>query len=618
MAVGDAEAQPSAGSQGWLQAREATPPRDVARMSLAVVALLVVVLAGLALFTSFTLEPLQGDPSPTPGGGEDGADDGQGDGGGSVCENVGDFFFGSFLFFLVVTLVLFGLGVVFRDRSPYGFGGSLWGILSIVSAVLTVLVFGAWRLMVALCDGQVDCENANNGSFTAFWVLLLATAVSIGVGIALSHLKRRNFFVTGWGLLGVLLYLPTILVGFTWFIVRTVCSEFLTCATRDEFLNQLGTVFFVALAVALVAAFIGWWVQQRYGHGMFKSGWAVLSILFLVLAATSGAGWLFVNDLTIPGCDPMEPQEEEEAQTCEEIKADLQQRLGAVFWTLAGLALVLFVLAFVLKRDKNANVFASIWAILGYIALGLAVLVGIFFLLAGTLCGDEGDYEDPDEGDQDGEPGDPGDGDGGDGGGGGDGGDGGGGGSGGSGGGGGSGDGGGGGSGPGIDGGGSQGPGDVSAPPLQLDPNSLKWVLIVLAGLAALVVLGVVLFRMRRTPGESGASGAPMVDPAQRKRLMQILAQGKLQSRDTVIAAYRGFLAFSDQEGLRIRPEETPREHARRVATKCAVPHEELTGLVGAYEVARLSDREPTLDERDQAIAVGKTFYDRTTGVGTS
>lgn len=145
----------------------------------------------------------------------------------------------------------------------------------------------------------------------------------------------------------------------------------------------------------------------------------------------------------------------------------------------------------------------------------------------------------------------------------------------------------------------------------------MKWVMIILAGLAALIVLGVVLFRMRGAGKESGG-GPPAVDTAQRKRLMQILAQGKLHSRDTVIAAYRGFLAFSEREGLQIRPEETPREHARRVAAECAVPQEELTGLVGAYEVARLSDREPNRSEREQAIAVGKSFFDRAKEVGVS
>lgn len=567
-------------------------PRAFARTAIAVAAVLIAVLATLALLDAFLIEPSPGDPSPRPGGGQEQGGGGEG-GSGPTCEGIAKGFFWAFIVAGAVSFGLFGVAVWRRDRWNGKIGASPWGILSVVGAFLTVILYGCWRLLDTLCAGEANCDNANDGTFTSFLVLVALTLVGIGLGIYFAWRNRSNFFTTGWGLLGVIFYVPALLTGFAWFFVRTVCSENLSCRTRDEFLATLAWVYWLSLIVALAAVAMGIFAKMRWGQGFFRSGWGVLVILLGLLSVFAGSGWLYVNDIKIPGCDTLDPLEQ--PQTCEAMREDLQGGLGLMFWILVGVGVAGLVTALALHRQKLKNAWGSPFAVLGYITLSAALLVGLAWLLAGSLCG-QGDDENQGQGDGDGgQNGDQqGGGDGGDGPSGGD-------------------PGGGQGGDPGTGGnqagpgGGSGGLGDANplTTPLEFDPQMLTWLLV---AFAVLVGIALLVYLLRFRPGRDGKgiptpAGAENVQAGDQKRLLGLLAQGQLESRDAVIAAYRAFLAWSVERGLAKEVQETPREHAERVRQAYpVVTQESMRGFVRAYEVARLSPRDPTPDERAGAI----------------
>ncbi len=577
---------------GWARARDPVNARTVLRMVLGFTAILVIVLAGLALLNSFFVELAPGQPDPDPGGGEEG--DSGGGGEGPTCENYEKGFQWTFIVLTVAAVALFGVAVARREHSGGHIGTSIWGILSILTAFLAVMAFGAWRVIQSICNNALTCESANDGTYSAFIFLLVLTLAAMGAGIVFSHIQRRQFLGTGWGLLGLLMYLPTVLTGFAWFTLRTFCTPDLSCALRDEFLSGLATVFWFSLVGAVLATVVGILVQKRYNHGVFKSGWAILAICLGLLAVFAGAGWLFVDGLTIPGCDEIEPEEPEEPKTCEEIQDDLQDRITTAMIVVAAVIAALALVGMIVHRKDLKRFWASPWAIGAYIALVLLLLLGIAFLLAGTMCGEGDTGEEGDDGDGDGGGSDGGSG-GGDGGGGG--------GSGGSG-------GGGGGGGDGSQtggGGGGGGTGDANPlqAPVEIDPASLTWLLVALLVVAGVAVL-IVLLRWRGNKLGGGDAGAVLAQDSlkarERQNVMELLAQGKLAGADEVIAAYRAFVDWASTRDLGVHANETAREHAQRVAGAYAVPKDAMRDFIQAYEVARLSQRTPSQKQREQAV----------------
>jgi hypothetical protein len=62
---------------------------------------------------------------------------------------------------------------------------------------------------------------------------------------------------------------------------------------------------------------------------------------------------------------------------------------------------------------------------------------------------------------------------------------------------------------------------------------------------------------------------------------------------------------------------ETPTEHGRRVVAKYPIPRDSMDDFVRAYEIASLSAREPTADERSRAVRFSKEIVGRPTGQAT-
>jgi flagellar basal body-associated protein FliL len=322
------------------------------------------------------------------------------------------------------------------------------------------------------------------------------------------------------------------------------------------------------------------------------------------LAVLAGGGWLYVDSLTVPGCDEFEFEEPEEPLTCEEMQEELQSRLG---WTMLAVVAVVVAMAGIglfLHRAEPRRFWSSVWAIIAYAGLGLLVLLLIAFFIVGTMCGEGEDgegREDDDgrgDGDGDGRDGDSGPGDTGGGGGGGGGGDGGGAG-------GGSGD----RSGP---GGGGGGVGDANPvnTPIDIDPSALTWLLI-----ALLVVIGVValvmLLRMRRSKEggvPAGVLAAQTLKARARQDMLELIDQQGMQGANEVIAAYRAFIDWTTGRGYALGRDETPREHAERVAGAFAVPKEDVRRFVQAYEIARLSQHVPSAQQREHALRFARTL----------
>lgn len=573
-------------------------------MLLGALAVLIAVIAGLALLNSFFVELAPGQPDPQPGGGTDGTetdpgnrDDGGGGGDDWQCQDYSRLFFWFFVGLASIGVALFAVGVVRREHNDNRIGSSVWGITSVVAIFLAVLAYGVYRVIKVICDGALECGNANDGTYSSFMVLLAATLIALGIGIVLSHMQRRNFLGTGWGLLGMLLYLPAVLVGFTWFLIRTLCTPELSCALRDQFLDDLALIFWCSVAATVVAIGLGWYVRVKHDHGVFKSGWGVIAILAGLLAVLSGAGWLAVDGIELPVCDTMElPEEEleeleEDPPTCEETRDELRGRLLTGIGIALGIGLLALVLGFVVHRDDFRAALVSVFGIIAIIALALAVLLGLAWVLAGSMCG-EGDDGAAGDGDQGAGEGDQGTG-GGDGGGGSPGGD----------------TGSGGGSQPGVGGGGGEtGTANPVTTPVNLDPRMLTWFFIALLAVVGIVAI-VLLLRFRAGPeADAPGTAAPAADAVQageRAQLMAMLRHKPLASDEAVIAAYRAFCAWATARGLAPYTHETPREHAARVGSEYRIPPDTMDGFLHAYEVARLSTRKP--NDAERAAAVGFT-----------
>jgi hypothetical protein len=128
--------------------------------------------------------------------------------------------------------------------------------------------------------------------------------------------------------------------------------------------------------------------------------------------------------------------------------------------------------------------------------------------------------------------------------------------------------------------------------------------LLVLAGALVAGALVVLLMRHRKTllSRTPKVPVAAAVQAQERASLLKLLDNANLKSAEAVIAAYRGYLAWCTARGLAKAPEETPLEHALRVRKSYPVPEPLLRDFVAAYEVARLSTREPSPTERQAAV----------------
>jgi uncharacterized membrane protein YgcG len=567
-------------SAPWVPARDRTDARTAIRIVLGLAAVFIAVLAVLALLNSFFIETAPGPRTPTdPGPGEQPGEQG-GEGDRDVtCQDVVDFLMWVFLGTSGITLVLLGLAVALRRRADGRILTSVWGILAIIGLFFTLLAAGAWRLMDWMCNGAPTCTDLIDGFWVTFLVLICLTVGSVAFGITFAHLRRISFFRTGFGVLGVVLYLPALLTGVIWWVLRTFCNPQLwaeePCVYLQDTMTHLAWIFWVSLAGGVVALAVGIVYQLRTKVGVFRSGWAILSVMLIVLAALSGAGWLGVKEIhdAIPLCNPQEEQppeeEEEEEPTCQ----DILDRIAMVFWIMLGIAVLLIALGLVFNHKDLRDFLTSIWTILAYVVLALAILVGLIFLIVSSFCDGEGD-----------DPGGGGDGTG-------------------------PGDGGGGGGGGGPGGGGGGGSGPVVPRPVAFNPLPLSWVLIVLA---AVLAVGILVLMLRRRPalGKGGVGpGAPPdaeVSAEEKRRLARILAKRSLDSAEAIVAAYRVYLAWAAGNDLAKEPWETPTEHARRVTAKYDVDRDVMREFVAAYEVARMSSRTPTDKERELAIRFSK------------
>jgi uncharacterized protein DUF4129 len=584
----------------WL--RSGFDARTALRLVFGLLFVLVAVLAVLALLNSFFIQPRPEGPVDRPS--QPSAN--QGGGGGASCRDITQVLLWVFVGFGTATLVLFGVAVARREKNEGNIATSLWGILSIIGFFFTLLALGAWRLMDALCNSQPSCDGLSSGAHTTFLFLLALTLGPIGLGIYFAHARKKSFFATGWGLIGVVLYLPTVLAGFFWYLVRLLCSPNLSCATRDRFLDTLAATFWFALIGAVAAIAVGVVVRQRYRLGIFRMGWGVLAVLLGVLAILAACGWLYVDGLKIPGCDPIPPDEPQQQPTCEETRNEIQDRLAIAFFSLLGGAVLGFGLALFLNRPVYRRAFRHWGAVIAYVLLAAALVVGLLHLLAGSMCG-EGNSDQQGQGDgRSGQGGGTG-GSGGSGGGSGGGGTGG----------GGGGSGGGGGGGGGGVGGGGGGAGSAAPVTLVFNPVALTWLLVALG-----VVLGLaLLFYLLRRRKEEALSGGPVAPPppdavhaSEREQLLRLLDRGGLASADAVVAAYRAFLAWAEARNLSKEPTETPAEHGRRVVKAFPIPVSAMDEFVRAYEIARLSGRQPTAEERGLAVRFSKDIAARPGG----
>jgi len=559
----------------WL--RSGYDARTALRLVFGLLFVLIAVLAVLALLNSFFIEPRPTGPNPQP----QPAPSNPG-GGGASCHDITLVLLWVFVGFGTLTLLLFGVAIARREKHGGNIATSIWGILSIIGFFLTLLALGAWRLMDALCNSAPSCDGLSNGAYTTFLFLLVLTLVPIGLAMYFAHAKRKNFFATGWGIIGVVLYLPTLLTGFFWYLVRLLCSPNLGCATRDRFLDTLAATFWLALIGAVVAVAAGLVVRQRYKLGVFRAGWGILAILLVVLAAFAGLGWLQVNSIKIPGCDEIPPQQEYEPPTCVQTRNNLQRELATLFFVLIGGAAIGIGAALFLHRPDYRNAFRHWTAKIAYALLAGSIVAALLYLLAGSMCG-EGNRNDAGRN-------------------------------------GGGGSGGGAGGGGGTGGGGGGGPGGAgSANPtvLNFNPVTLTWLLVALGAVLVAALLFYLLRRRRLEALEGGPVAPPPPDAVQageRQQLLQMLDRGNLKSVDAVIAAYRAFLAWAEARNLHKNPTETPSEHGRRVVKAYPIPLAAMDDFIRAYEVARLSDREPTADERTRAVRFSKDIADRPGG----
>lgn len=588
------------GTDGFLPTGGRAEAASTLRLVLGLVVVLIAILAVVAFLNSLLQEPRPGPVTNTQQGSQGTSGGGSG---GRSCTSFVRFFLGAFVVLGALDLALFGLAIGRRGKHHGNVATSPWGIAATIDFFFVLLALGAWRLMDVLCHSQPNCQGLSNGAYTTFLFLLALTAVPFGLGIFWSHVKRKNFFATGWGILGVVLYLPTLLAGFFWYLVRLFCQPGLSCNARAQLLHTLAWTFWLGLAAAVVAFGLGIFVQREYKHGLWKSGWGILGVLCVLMAVFAGAGWKYVDGLYIPGCDPPRSDQPQEPPTCAKFRDDLQGKLGAAFLALVVGAVAGFVTAAVLRRPDWKRALSHWGAVAGYILLGLAIIVGLLWLLAGGLCG-QGKGQDRGQGGQQG--GSQGGGGGGQqgGGGGGQGGQG-----------GGAGSGGGSGS---NTGGGGGGTGTANPLVIQFNPQALTWLLVAVGALLALGVL-VYLLRRRRMEAIGVRGPAPPPDAVQaseREELLRLLDKGNLNSLEAVIAAYRAFLAWCETRGLHKEPTETPAEHGARVLQAFPVPRGAMDEFLRAYEVARLSGREPTPQERAKAVAFSKEIQNRDTGGG--
>ncbi len=595
---------PTDSAQGFDAARPRDPVVEYIRIGLGVAVLLILVLAGLAFINSFFLEP----PAPEGPGGEpaekEPAESGnEGEGEPRTCERVVGFM--KFFFWIIATstVLSFGLAIVRRSKHQNRIATNPWGILATVLFFASLLFFGLWRISDFVCNESPNCLNMTNGSYSTYLFLISLTLGGVGGGMALAHFRRIPFFQTGFGLIGVVLYIPAILSGFSWYIIRLVCSPRLSCATRDAFLDTLLLTFWLALAGGVVAIFCGVLVMRAMKIDLFRSGWGVLAILLIALSMLAGGGWKLASGIEVPGCDEFTGEE----PTCEGIKADLQSNLKQTIWTLV---IVAFVMGggFYFYRKVPAKFFTSPFAVIAYVLLMLAGLVWLLLIFSGTLCGEQEPTDEPPDVTPTGTPtpgptatgtGSPGP-------------------SGtagstgpgpsgtsGTSGGGGSGSSGGGGQGGGSSGGGGSGGSGIGPPqvPIELGTIPLIWVLVIVGALVVGALL-ILLLRHRKIVLSRSPKMPPaaQVQAAERANLMRMLDNANLKSAEAVIAAYRGFLAWCVQRSLAKADEETPREHAERVRKAYPVPEPAMRAFIAAYEVARLSTREPTLAERQDAV----------------
>ncbi len=563
-----AEGAGSGGSAPWVPARDRTDPRTAFRIAAGLFAVFVAILAVLALLNSFFIQPAPGpvgptaDPSPSPGeqGGEGDVD--------VTCQDVVDFLFWVFVGITGVTLVLLGLAVAFRNKNDGRILTSIWGILAVIGLFFSLLAAGAWRLVDWLCNGAPTCSDLIDGFYVTFLILITLTVGSVIFGIAFAHLRKISFFRTGLGVLGLVLYLPALLTGVGWWVLRTFCNPDLwitrPCTYLQDTMSVLAWIFWLSLIGAIAALVVGilYWRQTKINA--FRSGWAMLSILLVVLSIFSGAGWLGIKAIhdEIDLCNP--PEEEEPPETTEPPEPpqceDILDRIATAFWILMGVVALLIIAGLIFNHKSARDFFTSVWAIIGYVVLAVAILVGLSYLIASSFCDGSSD-----------EPGGGGDG---------------------------SGPGGGGG------GGGGGGAGDQPITPVQFDALPLTWVLIILAVLLGAGLL-LLLFRRRSALGRAGPAGAPPeaeVPTDEMRKLREILDKRKLESKDAVVAAYRVFLAWAAGQDLGKEPQQTPREHAGRVRAKFPVAEKPMQEFIDAYEVARLSNREPTAAQRKLAV----------------
>ena len=588
-------------TQAFDEARPRDPAVEYVRIGLGVAVLLVLVLSGLAFINSFFLEPPAPEgPGGEPGGGEEeqGGDEGGGDG--RTCERVVGFMKLFFWIIATSTVLALGLAIVRRAKHQNRIATNPWGILATVLFFASLLFFGLWRISDFVCNESPNCLNMTNGSYSTYLFLISLTLIGVGGGMALAHFRRIPFFSTGLGLIGVVLYIPAILSGFSWYIIRLVCSPRLSCATRDAFLDTLLATFWLALVGGVVAIFCGVLVMRAMKIDLFRSGWGVLAILLIALSMLAGGGWKLASGIQVPGCDEFTGEE----PTCEGIKADLQSNLRQTIWTLV---IVAFVMGggFYFYRRVPSKFFTSPFAVIAYVLLMLAGLVWLLLIFSGTLCGEQEPTDEPPDATPTGTPtpgptatGSPGpsgtagptntgaSGTSGSGGGGG----------------GGSG---GGGQGGGPGGGGGSGGSGVGPPqvPIELGTIPLVWVLVIVGAIVVGALL-ILLLRHRKVVLSRSPKMPPaaQVQAAERANLLRMLDNANLRSAEAVIAAYRGFLAWCVQRGMAKSDEETPREHAERVRKAYPVPQAAMRAFIAAYEVARLSTREPTPSERQDAV----------------
>jgi hypothetical protein len=592
--------------------RARDPAAEYIRIGLGVAILLILVLSGLAFINSFFLEP----PAPQGPGGEP-SDDGQqeaGDQGGGAeraCTRIVATLQVMFWLVAVATVLSLGLAVVRRAKHQNRIATNPWGILATVLFFASLLFLGLWRISNFVCNKSPNCLNTTNGSYTTYLFLISLTLAGVGGGMLIAHFRRIRFFSTGFGLIGVVLYIPAILSGFAWYIIRLVCSPRLSCATRDQFLDTLLLTFWLALAGGVVAVFCGILVMRAMKIDLFRSGWGVLAILLIALSMFAGGGWKLASGIAVPGCDAFTGEE----PTCEGIKSDLQDTLRETIWTLVIVALLMGG-GFYFYRSVPGKFFTSPFAIFAYVLLMLAGLVGLLLIFSGTLCGEDEPSDEPPESTPTGSPtpgptasgtnrpgptgtssgpsgtggtsaggtsGPPGS----------------------TGAGGPPGGSGGGGAGGGSAGGGGSGGSGVGPPqvPLELGTIPLVWVLVIVGALVVGALL-ILLLRHRKVVLARPPKVPPVaqVQAAERASLLKMLDNANLRSAEAVIAAYRGFLAWCVQRGFAKMDEETPREHAERVRQAYPVPPASMRAFIDAYEVARLSTREPTPAERQNAV----------------